>query len=443
MKLYELHNTLLEYRRDVTIQKQGTALVSAAQRNEDNDFTAEQIVTGLEKMDPTKNKSYMMWLIRQYTNGKMRLEDAPRIRTALAAYHQAKPQLPQQQRDVNRFDLHSLEDLVDSFGQSNQGQIQDKTQNKYKNIEDLDILYDGPLGLLAIPKTEEASCEIGSGTRWCTAARENNLFDYYTQQAPLYVFIERPGNTKYQFHFAIKKSRPQMMDARDRSISTEKMQEFMVHPVLGPIFKKWIDGRDKHLLKKIDTANVGFWRSYTDNLMLSIIHYKEYKNGIWPEFEDRLLKAVLNDYKSSYRADDTLEIFMDAQRISNNPEFKNIDHKEIDQKLIDYFIFEVRNKVNGRRVANLNDRDRRAIERYYDAVKNGVWPRLEEHIINDMLSNITNYIEPGDVIKLFLQLQEISNNDKFKNIQLSDILDGEYLRMANMIKKQYEYQTAQ
>ena len=31
--------------------------------------------------------------------------------------------------------------------------------------------------IIAIPKTEKASCYIGKGTRWCTSGRQENLFN--------------------------------------------------------------------------------------------------------------------------------------------------------------------------------------------------------------------------------------------------------------------------
>lgn len=438
MKLHELHNTLLEYRRDVTVDKQGAALVSAARQTEMNkDLTAEQIVVGLEQMDPTKTKSYMMWLIKQYTNRKMRLEDAPRIRKTLTAYQSAKPQLPKEQRDVNRFDLHNLEDLVDGLGQSRQGELQDKTRKKYKNIDNLDILYNGPLGLLAIPRTEEASCEIGSGTRWCTAARENNMFQYYNRKAPLYVFIEKPGNVKYQFHFPKQASRPQMMDARDREISAEKMQEFIQHPVVGPVFKKWTNSREEYLLGGLDNTDFNT-KKYYDLLFLSLLHYNEFKNGVWTEFENRLLKAALFDYESSFDRDEFVELLIRAQTLSNNPQFKKIDDKEIDQKIIDYFIFEVRNRSKAR-VTSIDSRNRRIITRYYTDVKNGVWPGLEKHIM-EMMSNIRHYVKPSEVVILFKELQDASNNGKFKNTKLSDILDGDDLKLANDVLDQQKKQ---
>jgi hypothetical protein len=67
----------------------------------------------------------------------------------------------------------------------------------------------------------EAACYYGQGTRWCTACKNNNMYDYYTKgNKPLYIIIPRqqayPGE-KYQFHFETK----QFMNELDRQIGPE------------------------------------------------------------------------------------------------------------------------------------------------------------------------------------------------------------------------------
>ena len=238
-----VESALFEYKTDITVQQQGDKLKQAADKVEQNkNLTPVQIVQGLEKMDPTNKKNYMMWIIKQYVSGKMRLEDGQRIKTALADYHSAKPQLPQEQRDIGKFDLHSLEELVDSFAQDTG--VQAKTQEKFQHLDDMEIMYDGPLGLLAVPKTPEASCELGKGTKWCTASRSNNMFDEYNDDGPLFVFIERPGNDKYQFHFEAR----QFMDARDRPLDSEKLNYFRTQQ---PITKKLFAKRESVMLRDI------------------------------------------------------------------------------------------------------------------------------------------------------------------------------------------------
>lgn len=57
------------------------------------------------------------------------------------------------------------------------------------------------------------SCELGSGTEWCTATgNTRNHFDTYIKQDDMYIFVK--GKEKYQFHYASN----QFMDKNDSPI---------------------------------------------------------------------------------------------------------------------------------------------------------------------------------------------------------------------------------
>ena len=59
-----------------------------------------------------------------------------------------------------------------------------------------------------------ASCELGSGTEWCTATgKTRNHFDSYIQKGPLFIFIS-PSGEKYQFSYEGN----QFMDINDQPI---------------------------------------------------------------------------------------------------------------------------------------------------------------------------------------------------------------------------------
>jgi hypothetical protein len=222
MKLLEF--ILLEYKRDITIKKIGDKLAAAGQR--DRNQTADAILEVLEQIDPTKNKQYVQWLANQYIKRQFRLEDASRIRDVLIRFEKSKSRL--EQKDINRYDFHSLDDAMDKVFNV------ELTADDDENVEDAKILYKGPLGQLSVPLTQEASCKLGSGTKWCTAARENNMFDQYTKEGPLYIWKDKNGE-KYQFHFGTA----QFMDNQDESISHDLFMYFRnEHPVLSKLFKQ-------------------------------------------------------------------------------------------------------------------------------------------------------------------------------------------------------------
>jgi len=268
MRAYQF---LLEYRRDITLTKQGDVLVQHARGFDGKELSGEEILEQLEAGDPTKNKMYVLWLIRQYLNRQFRLEDMSRIRGVLRTYHEVKNRLPLEQRDIGRMTYYALEDLVDSFADADATPV---SSSQYSQIPDLEILYDGPYGFLAVPQTEEASCAIGSGTRWRTAARENNLFYRYEAEGKLYVWIEK--EEKYQFHLETV----QFMDSGDRPISPEKMHYFRN---TNPITKKLFMEREGEILSSGDARE-------------AYEYAIEVIQGRWPEAEPIIMK----DPRSAY-----------------------------------------------------------------------------------------------------------------------------------------------
>lgn len=164
-----------------------------------------------------------------------KLEDSDQIRTALVNYDRMKPQLHVSERDIGKFKtFYEFEDFVDS---KMDPELKQELENELLNRPDVDVLYNGPLGTVAVPRTEEASCLLGRGTKWCTAGKTNNLFKEYAAGGDLMIYNEKPGNAKYQIYVSLEGL--QMMDSRDRVLSYEKHSEFVnSHPVISKLIKQ-------------------------------------------------------------------------------------------------------------------------------------------------------------------------------------------------------------
>jgi len=70
---------------------------------------------------------------------------------------------------------------------------------------------------IVVPLDEAASKYYGQGTRWCTASINNNMFDSYNRDGPLYILIPKNPlhqGEKYQIHFA----EYQFMDETDQPV---------------------------------------------------------------------------------------------------------------------------------------------------------------------------------------------------------------------------------
>jgi len=232
------HILLLEYIRDKEIQKSGPKLLQALStdthfnsslENLDDQGKLNSLLDQLDQIDPTQNNQYVRWLIREYSRGSFKVEDSQRVQNVLNQFISVQKRLDK--KDLNQYKFHDLEDTMDNIFSPDIEQSHDNEDFP----DGTKVLYNGPLGWLAIPESKEASCELGKGTKWCTAASDDNMFDYYSSQGPLYIWRDnREGGAKYQFQFETRS----FMDSKDRSISTEKVNYFRTeHPVLKKLFK--------------------------------------------------------------------------------------------------------------------------------------------------------------------------------------------------------------
>jgi hypothetical protein len=72
------------------------------------------------------------------------------------------------------------------------------------------------------PDNEAAACYYGQGTKWCTAAKNHNMFDTYNKQGSMYIVMPRQpahGGEKYQFHFPSA----QFMNEQDRPVNVAQL----------------------------------------------------------------------------------------------------------------------------------------------------------------------------------------------------------------------------
>ena len=274
-----------------------------------------------------------LWIQPQSMN-TFKLEDAVQVRQALVAFHRMKPQLPQNERDIGRFkDFYRFEDFVDSRqGLDANFEIDNDTLKR----NDVVVLHNGVEGTVAVPKTHQASCELGSGTRWCTASSGNDEFyNSYSKNADLIIYNEKPGNAKYQFQYYYDEGfgimRFETADARDRPLNQEKQDYFLnQHPILSKILQKvgqksFLNAMNKpyssdtrtdigSLLKLNDKLGGGTAKPYIDDYFITrmeqksqvdqevglglgrgindAVTYAQIRGKPWPKFEELAMQHL-------------------------------------------------------------------------------------------------------------------------------------------------------
>ena len=154
---------------------------------------------------------YVKWILKLYQNGSWKTSDSFETKDLLGKFNKLKTRLPVEQRDINTYS--SVRELYDIL----QPYLGTKSRSEIK--QDAETVYEDEQWLIVIPHTEEAACYYGAHTKWCTAAKENNMFDYYNNEGPLYINIHKPTNRKYQFHFESYS----FMDENDEKIKPKKL----------------------------------------------------------------------------------------------------------------------------------------------------------------------------------------------------------------------------
>ena len=159
---------------------------------------------------------YTDWMIRLYRSGNLKMEDLYKATEYLEAFHKFKNRI--EKKDIGQYQsLPELYRVVRTFI-DNPDQATSKSDEIRKIKEGAEKVYEDDEWLVIVPHTKEAAIEYGKGTQWCTAAKESyNYFDYYNNDGPLYININKKTGRKYQFHFETG----QFMDENDSPTTNE------------------------------------------------------------------------------------------------------------------------------------------------------------------------------------------------------------------------------
>jgi len=128
-----------------------------------------------------------------------------------------------EKKDINQYlSIDELEKALESF----------KEKEKEKELESqTEKIYEDENFLVLVPKTIEASCKYGSGTKWCTTIRNADHFQRYTSgKQGLYYIIRKKGKQtephyKVAVHFNDIGSE-KWWDARDHQMGEDTITLF-------------------------------------------------------------------------------------------------------------------------------------------------------------------------------------------------------------------------
>ena len=214
---------------DEALRKDTSAEAREVEKHPEAQIPAHLVTLILEKADPTQNKGMTAWLVGQYAQGKLRLEDLGTANETLAMFRRYAQRLEIGQRDLWQYQsLAAVWEAVIAFANDEEQNISGKAQkalDRDKAYAESRILRQDDDGFtVAVPLTKFAAKWWGKGTRWCTAADRNNQFWEYHQAAPLMVLVipELGERGKFQLwapDFWVTGHQVQFMNSADEPVS--------------------------------------------------------------------------------------------------------------------------------------------------------------------------------------------------------------------------------
>lgn len=180
----------------------------------------DNMIKTLVALDPTYQGGeqlgkYGKWILNLYNRKLLKDEDFYKVTEYLTTFVNNLSKMPN--KDIMTYkSLPDLAKAIQGFeGQkdiSKKQQIRDIKKGAKKVMETNDWL-------VIQPTTEESACYYGANTKWCTASKENSMFNYYNEQGPIYIFINKKDNSKFQFHAQSL----QFMDELDKPIAPKEV----------------------------------------------------------------------------------------------------------------------------------------------------------------------------------------------------------------------------
>ena len=191
----------------------------------------EQIYTKVESDNKTID-----WIIKSYINNTFgkpsSLENYGRFKNAISKYNILKANIDGIKPIADINGLLELEDFIEMpINLKHFKSIEEKKAKQKKKVErgkevvqginDKETILETDKVIIYIPTTEAGSKYYGRNTRWCTAASEDCMFDYYNKQGSLYI-IQSREDSKLKFQLHVESD--SLMDDKDKQVTLDHVK---------------------------------------------------------------------------------------------------------------------------------------------------------------------------------------------------------------------------
>ena len=201
-------------------------------------WTKEESLDFFDKLiacDPTFSKKYLRWLCDVFLNNGFLEEDIEhennKVFETLNLFSKLQNKLDEKDRILNKYhSIGSLWNVIKPYikdyqeKENYQNQIHKDTKIIIRTKEQMKTENGIITGNFIVinPLTEESAKWWGKGTRWCTSSENNNMFERYAKDAPLFVIIMPNGDKLQLWKY---KNQFQFMDDNDGPVSSEYIEK--------------------------------------------------------------------------------------------------------------------------------------------------------------------------------------------------------------------------
>ena len=201
---------------------------------------------------PDKMGKYGKWLLSMYLKGKFSPQSFLKVKKYLEAFDKYKSRLSI--NDINQIrSVDELQSIVTPYLES-PNQPASKTQSiKAMKSNGSMKVYEDERWVVIVPFTKDAAIQYGKGTKWCTSAIKNNMFNHYNGFGNLYIMIDKIGKRKYQYHM----EQNEFKDEQDKEVenripegATKGLIEFIQHGI-EKINSKVIKKKEEYLSQSL------------------------------------------------------------------------------------------------------------------------------------------------------------------------------------------------
>lgn len=191
------------------------------------------------------------WIIYSYLNNTFgepsSFENIGRYKQAYKDYKKLKSNYPETPYINDIKGLINLEKYINENSEK-LAEIDSKRSDKIKKRmeekkkkelgeDDYELILETDNIYIYKPTTVNGACYYGSNTRWCTAGREDNMFDYYNDQGPIFIIQSKlKPHVKYQIHKTTN-YKISIMDSKDSPVTIDGI----VKEINDPILKKYLE----------------------------------------------------------------------------------------------------------------------------------------------------------------------------------------------------------